>query len=75
MSKRAILEALPWLYDSDDNDELVLDNIELEDDVSESEPESLKRSVDPSFWAARGKKDGMDDFFAARSPQCHQILP
>jgi len=75
MSKRAILEALPWLYDSDDNDELVVDNMELEDDESESEPESLKRSVDPSFWAARGKKDGMDDFFAARGRRSEVVLP
>ena len=35
------------------------------DHLEEGDEEMFKRSSDPSFWAARGKRD-VGDFFAAR---------
>jgi len=54
-----------------EEDDLTIDDVEdyvelLEDGEEENQMETLKRSEDPSFWAARGKRGDSDDFFATR---------
>merc|ERR1712200_334518 len=71
MSKRSIVPYF-LIYDEDaDSDyEVEEEEEQEEDDENGSEEENemltLKRSSDPSFWAARGKREAMGDFFAAR---------
>merc|ERR1711978_192322 len=71
MAKRSIVPYF-LIYDEDaDSDyEVEEEGEEQEEDENGSEEENqmltLKRSSDPSFWAARGKREAMGDFFAAR---------
>merc|ERR1712223_1469263 len=71
MSKRSIVPYF-LIYDEDADSDYDVDDDEEEeredDNNSEEENEmlTLKRSSDPSFWAARGKREAMGDFFAAR---------
>ena len=77
MQKKALKPLSLITYSDFQNDEAEPEHNEIiveleEDEDNEDEDEEaiveiLKRSVDPSFWAARGKRDGEeDDFFAAR---------
>ena len=64
MSKRSIVPLL-FIYNEDDDADYDIE--EDLDEGSEEEMFQLKRSADPSFWAARGKRDASSsDFFAAR---------
>merc|ERR1739836_95693 len=71
MSKRSIVPYF-LIYDEDaDSDyEIEEEGEEQEEDENGSEEDNqmltLKRSSDPSFWAARGKREAMGDFLAAR---------
>ena len=77
MGKKSVIPA-HWIYDSDNNKEVyekaiseAYEALEDEDDEDEIDEDhrmmAWKRNMDdPSFWAARGKRDTMDDFFAAR---------
>ena len=73
MSKRSIVPYF-LIYDEDeaadyDIEEGDENEEEEEEEGSEEEMLTLKRSNDPSFWAARGKREAsssMGDFFAAR---------
>merc|ERR1712037_429499 len=65
MSKRSIVPYF-LIYDEDeDADYDIEEDEDEEEEGSEEEDEMFKRSSDPSFWAARGKRD-VGDFFAAR---------
>merc|ERR1739844_729089 len=57
MSKRSIVPYF-LIYDEDEDADYDIE----EDEGSEEEDEMFKRSSDPSFWAARGKRD-VGDFF------------
>merc|ERR1712037_5010 len=61
MSKRSIVPYF-FLYDEDEDADY---DIEEDGDEEEEGEEMFKRSSDPSFWEARGKRD-VGDFFAAR---------
>merc|ERR1712130_64159 len=64
MSKRSIVPLL-FIYNEDEDADYDIE--EDLDEGSEEEMFQLKRSADPSFWAARGKRDASSsDFFAAR---------
>ena len=71
MSKRSIVPYF-LIYDDDSDSDYEVEEEEGEqgEDENGSEEENemltLKRSSDPSFWAARGKREAMGDFFAAR---------
>ena len=78
MGKKSVIPA-HWIYDSDDDEEEgdeeaiseAYEALEDEDDEDEIDEDhrmmAWKRNIDdPSFWAARGKRDTMDHFFAAR---------
>ena len=66
MSKRSIVPYF-FLYDEDEDADYDIeeDEDEEEEGSEEGDEEMFKRSSDPSFWAARGKRD-VGDFFAAR---------
>merc|ERR1712130_869485 len=64
MSKRSIVPLL-FIYNEDEDADYDIE--EDSDEGSEEEMFQLKRSADPSFWAARGKRDASSsDFIAAR---------
>merc|ERR1711885_54598 len=71
MSKRSIVPYF-LIYDEDADSDYEVEEEEGEhgEDENGSEEENemltLKRSSDPSFWAARGKREALGDFFAAR---------
>merc|ERR1719394_1392493 len=69
MSKRSIVPYF-LIYDEDSDSDYEVEEEEQEEDENGSEEENemltLKRSSDPSFWAAKGKREAMGDFFAAR---------
>ena len=64
MSKRSIVPFFLMYDEDEDADYDVEEDDDLEGEISEEE--MFKRSSDPSFWAARGKREAMGDFFAAR---------
>ena len=65
MSKRSIVPYFLMYGEDEDADYDIEEDEEEEEEGSEEEDEMFKRSSDPSFWAARGKRD-VGDFFAAR---------
>merc|ERR1712037_883523 len=74
MSKRSIVPYF-LIYDEDeDADYDIEEDEDEEEEGSEEEDEMFKRSSDPSFWAARGKRD-VGDFFAARGRKSDVVAP
>merc|ERR1712037_823252 len=65
MSKRSIVPYF-LIYDEDEDADY-----DIEED---EEDEMFKRSSDPSFWAARGKRD-VGDFFAAKGRKSDVVAP
>merc|ERR1711934_1236667 len=74
MSKRSIVPYF-LIYDEDeDADYDIEEDEDEEEEGSEEEDEMFKRSSDPSFWAARGKRD-VGDLFAARGRKSDVVAP
>merc|ERR1712088_563875 len=75
MSKRSIVPYF-FLYDEDEDADYDIeeDEDEEEEGSEEGDEEMFKRSSDPSFWAARGKRD-VGDFFAARGRRSDVVAP
>merc|ERR1719192_3215282 len=65
MSKRSIVPYF-LIYDEDADSDYEVEEDDENNSEEENEMLTLKRSSDPSFWAARGKREAMGDFFAAR---------